>query len=105
MKRSHVLAVAALSTALGTGGAWLGTVSAATSGSKPATTRAATAPTTAAAELYAQILDKYIAAKWDTLPTDLARTKDINAMTKDQQADVAYVKQAVSDGRRRGGIH
>jgi hypothetical protein len=99
MKRVSVLVGAALVSALAAAAWCRGTASATAPGTRPATTRAATAPTTAAAELHAQILDKYIAAKWDTLATDLAKTKDINAMTKDQQADVAYVKQAVADGR------
>jgi hypothetical protein len=65
----------------------------------PVASKPTTAPTTAAAALYGQIIDKYSAAKWDALPADLAKTKDINGMTKDQQADVAYIRQAVTEGR------
>lgn len=62
-------------------------------------TRPAAPPSTAAAELYSQILDHYLTANWTALPADLAKTKDLATLTKDQQADVAYIKQAVIDGR------
>jgi len=90
---------------------WRGPTLAATGGgaasaSRPATraataTRTATAPapSTAAVALYRQITDKYLAAQWDTLPADLAKSKDIAAMSKDQQADVTYIRQALADGR------
>ena len=113
MKSTLMLAWAAAVGGILLGVSWRGPTLAATGGgaasaSRPAT-RAATAtapraatvpvPSTAALALYRQITDKYTASQWDTLPPDLAKTRDIAAMTKEEQADVAYIRQALADGR------
>jgi len=64
-----------------------------------ATPRLATTQATDPSGVYQQITAEYIAAQWDKLPAEFAKTRDIAAMTKDQQADVTYIKQAMADGR------
>ena len=51
-------------------------------------------------QLYADIVQKYLATDWEPLIADFPkRTRDIAAMTKDQQADITYIRQAIAEGR------
>src|SRR5579862_3131392 len=60
----------------------------------------AAAPASAPSPLYQQLLHEYLTADWDTLAADLTKnTRDIAAFPKDQQADIAYIRQALADGR------
>ncbi len=75
---------------------WCGCVS----GAAPATPKSSVAAPSAAsaAALYPQIVKEYLAADWESLAPDL-QSPDIAAMSKEQQVDVAYIRQAFNEGR------
>jgi hypothetical protein len=48
--------------------------------------------------LYSQIIQEYLAGDWDTLESDLAQhAKNLPELSKEQQADVAYIRQVLTD--------
>lgn len=101
MKVMRVIAGLAVAGGMVAGAAWPDRVwgASATPAGRGAATRGASVPTTAAAELYSQIVAKYAGSQWETIGDDLGKSKDIAGMTKEQQADVTYIRQAVNDGR------
>jgi hypothetical protein len=101
MKMARMAACLAVVGGMVIGAAWPGQGwGAGTTGGRAATASRPTPPaSTAATALYNQIVNKYTASQWDTIGTDLAKTKDIAAMSKEQQVDIAYIKQALTDGR------
>ena len=56
--------------------------------------------------LYETIIQEYLTTNWSDLAADLPkRTKEIARMTRSQQADVTYIRQAVLDGEAwHGGM-
>jgi hypothetical protein len=93
---SRMVAAGVLAAAVAVSLCWM--VRAAAAGGRGTQDRSSNMPGAATA-LYDAIVDKYIAAQWDTIGESLGKTRDIATMTKDQQADVTYIRQAVNEGR------
>jgi len=66
----------------------------ATAAPKPTT---APAPTAEQAKLYNSLVALYMDGKWDDLETALKNTAAIAKLTKDQQADVTYIKTTLAE--------
>ena len=52
------------------------------------------------AQLYDELMKRYLAGQWETLPADIkAKEKEIATLPAEKIANLAYVKQAVEEGR------
>ena len=59
-----------------------------------------TAPALSPGALHEQIVQRYLAAEWEELAGELPKeTKVVAAMTKEEQGDVTYIRQALAEGR------